>query len=120
MKKTNPNIFNKEDEFSKQVKDTKLEIFQNRLIKFFGSWVFLILNLAFFVGWVLLNLNYELLTFLVSLEAIILAILLLIHSNLEQESDRQRAIKDYKIDLSIAKKVKRIDQEIKEIKNKLS
>lgn len=115
IKDKNP-IFSKEDEFSKQIKDTLLEKFGNRLISFFSSWTFLILHIIFFAVWLSFGLYYDLLTFWVSLEAIILAILILIRTKIEQESDRQRAIKDYKIDLSVAKKLKEMEKQIKELK----
>ncbi len=110
-------ILPKEDEFSKQIKNTPLEKFGNHLINFFSSWTFLVLHLLFFAFWLLIGLYYDLLTFWVSLEAIILSILILIRTKIEQESDRQRAIKDYKIDLSVAKKLKDLEKEIAELKD---
>ncbi len=109
----------KEDEFSKQINRTNIEKLENQLINFFSSWVFLLLHIVVFVLWLLADLHYDLLTFWVSLEAILLSILILIRSKIEQRSDRQRAIKDYKIDLSVAKKVKELEKEIKEMKRLL-
>jgi len=106
----------KEDEFSKQINRTNIEKLENQLINFFSSWVFLLLHIVVFVLWLLADLHYDLLTFWVSLEAILLSILILIRSKIEQRSDRQRAIKDYKIDLSVAKKVKELEKEIREMK----
>ncbi|OQX50810.1 hypothetical protein B5M47_03085 [candidate division CPR3 bacterium 4484_211] len=105
-----------EDEFSREAKDSTLEIIEYKLTAFIGSWLFLWLNMLFFILWVVFRLQYNLLTFLVSLEAIILAILILINENREIVSDRKRAIKDYKIDLTTARKLKNLEKEIKEIK----
>ncbi|MBU1110339.1 DUF1003 domain-containing protein [Patescibacteria group bacterium] len=108
-----------EDEFSRKTEDAPMERFQHRLIAFCGSWAFLILNLVLFSVWIVMGFHYEWLTFWVSLEAIVLAILILINENRDTESDRQRAIKDYKVDMTTARKLKEIQKEIGELRGML-
>jgi len=109
-----------EDEFSAGMKDTFSERLEQGIVNFIGSWLFLLLNIVFFVLWLILKLSYNQLTFWVSLEAIVLSVLILINANKETENDRKRAIKDYKIDMSVAQRVKGMEREIKEMKEKLN
>lgn len=104
-----------EDEFSRETKNTPSEKLAKKIIDLVGSWTFLFFNLAIFAGWLLLNLNYNYLTFWVSLEAIVLTVLILIKANKDEASDRNRNIKDYKIDTSIAKRIKTVEKKIDEI-----
>jgi len=108
-----------EDEFTQEIRNTIPKKIGKGLIKATGSWVFLILNLVFFAWWMLLGRHYDLLTFWVSLEAIVLSILILINVNQESLSDRRRSIKDYKIDLSVAQRVKRVEEELKKLRELL-
>lgn len=108
-----------EDEFSLKSKDTPLEKIAHGLISWVGSWTFLALNFLWFVLWILLGLHYDWLTFWVSLEAIVLSILILINENREIRSDRERAIKDYKIDLGTARRLKDIEKQLQEIRSLL-
>ncbi len=109
-----------EDEFSAGMKDTFSERLEQGIVNFIGSWLFLLLNIVFFVLWLILKLSYNQLTFWVSLEAIVLSVLILINANKETGNDRKRAIKDYKIDMSVAQRAKGIEREIKEIKEKIN
>ncbi|MBU0708859.1 DUF1003 domain-containing protein [Patescibacteria group bacterium] len=106
-----------EDEFSRELTNSMVEKFLRRVVGWVGSWFFLFLNVIWFFIWIICGRYYDLLTFWVSLEAIILAILILINGNRGLESDRNRAIKDYKIDLSTARKLKNIEKEIKELRS---
>lgn len=108
-----------EDEFSVETKNEFQERIGDKFISFTSSWLFLFLNVLFFLIWVWLGLYYDILTFIVSLEAIILTILILISNTIKEKSDRERAIKDYKMNYSVAKKVKRMENDIKEIKSLL-
>jgi uncharacterized membrane protein len=117
IKKENHKI---EDEFSFEMRDTPLERFEQGIVDFIGSWTFLILNIIGFALWMILDLPYQELTYWVSLEAIILSVLILINANEETRSDRSRAIKDYKIDVSIAKKLKGVDKELVAVKEKIN
>lgn len=108
-----------EDEFSLKAKDTFIEKVERFLVKRVGSWSFLVVNLIWFAVWIYYDWNFEKLTFWVSLEAIVLAVLILINANKEIEHDRERAIKDYKIDATVAKRVKEIEKDLTEIKSRL-
>jgi uncharacterized membrane protein len=108
-----------EDEFTQEIRNTVPKKIGKGLIRATGSWAFLAINLIFFAFWMLSERHYDLLTFWVSLEAIILSILILINVNQESLSDRRRSIKDYKIDLSVAQRVKRVEEELKELRKLL-
>ena len=107
------------DEFTAQAEDTWVERMEIKLVGLIGSWWFLLANVVWFAVWIGLGLNFEWLTFWVSLEAIILSILILINENRELEHDRERAIKDYKIDLSVAKKIKSLEKKLDQVIDKL-
>lgn len=100
------------DEFTAKTEDTWLERMEIKLVGVIGSWAFLLANVVWFTVWIVGGHDFEWLTFWVSLEAIILSILILINENRELEHDRERAIKDYKIDLSMAKRIKRLEKKI--------
>jgi uncharacterized membrane protein len=105
-----------EDEFSKTTKDTFLEKLGNTIIDFCSSWLFLFLNIIFFTFWLISGYGFNLLTLWVSLEAIILTVLILIQNKKVEKSDRNRSIKDYKIDTSMAKRLKRIEKKLDKLK----
>ncbi len=107
-----------EDEFSIINKDTFLEKVGNSIVWFASSWTFLIINIVFFAVWLLSGLNFDLLTMWVSLEAIVLTVLILIQSRQLDLSDRSRSIKDYKIDSSMAKRLKRMESKLDELLQK--
>ncbi len=107
------------DEFTAQAEDTWVERVETRLVKGIGSWWFLLVNIIWFVIWIVGDYNFEKLTFWVSLEAIVLAVLILINENKELKHDRERAIKDYKIDLSMAKKIKNLERQIEKMLAKM-
>ncbi len=107
-----------EDEFSIKTKDSFGEKFGNSIIDFASSWTFLIINIILFTVWLLSGLNFDLLTMWVSLEAIVLTVLILIQSKQLEVSDRSRSIKDYKIDSSMAKRLKRIEIKLDELMKK--
>jgi uncharacterized membrane protein len=107
-----------EDEFSIITKDSFGEKIGNVIIEFASSWVFLVLNIAFFSVWLLSGLNFDLLTMWVSLEAIVLTVLILIQNKHVEKSDRNRSIKDYKIDVSTAKRLKRMESKLDELVKK--
>lgn len=107
------------DEFTAQAEDTWVERMEIRLVKGIGSWWFLLVNLIWFAIWIVGDYNFEKLTFWVSLEAIVLAVLILINENKELKHDRERAIKDYKIDLSMAKKIKSLEKQMEKLLAKL-
>jgi len=108
-----------EDEFSYQTKDDWSEKVGEVVIRTVGSWWFLFLNILAFILWIVFKLHYDWLTFWVSLEAIVLTVLVLIAENVEKDSDRSRAIKDYKIDLSTAQRLKKIEEKITRIEGLL-
>ena len=118
VKKERDKSSNLEDEFSIKAKDSFGEKVGNAIIGFASSWAFLIINIFFFAVWLLSGLNFDLLTMWVSLEAIVLTVLILIQSKQLEESDRSRSIKDYKIDASMAKRLKRMESKLDEFVKK--
>ncbi len=118
VKKERDKSSNLEDEFSIKAKDSFGEKVGNAIIGFASSWAFLIINIFFFAVWLLSGLNFDLLTMWVSLEAIVLTVLILIQSKQLEESDRSRSIKDYKIDASMAKRLKRMELKLDEFVKK--
>ncbi len=86
----------------------------------FGSMTFLLLNTIFFVAWVLINTNiikiippfdpfpFSLLTTIVSLEAIILAIFVLISQNRNSKVDDLREETDLQINLIARKEITKL------------
>lgn len=88
-----------------------------------GSWLFLIIHIIWFFVWWVGNYNMELLILVVSLEAIILMILLLMAQNWKSIKDDCREEKDLKVDLTsmhllkgINKHIKQIESDIKQLK----
>lgn len=109
---------NLQDEFSKKNEDTFAEKLGSKIIDFISSWIFLFINIIFFTFWLITGYNYNLLTFWVSIEAIILTIFILIQNKQVEKSDRNRSIKDYKIDTSVAKRLKRMEKKMDKLVDK--
>jgi uncharacterized membrane protein len=87
--------------------------------KFFGSLTFALIHLAWFIIWIVWNMGwinlkpfdpypFGLLTMIVSLEAIFLAILVLVSQNREAKIDRLRAEVDLQINLTAEQEITKI------------
>jgi len=84
-----------------------------------GSWSFLFIHLVWFALWLVLDLDINMLTMVVSLEAIILMILLLMAQNRQGLKDDLRDEADYQADINSLDTAQKIFDEVKEIKREL-
>ena len=84
-----------------------------------GSWSFLFIHLVWFALWLVLDLDINMLTMVVSLEAIILMILLLMAQNRQSLKDDLRDEADYQADINSLDTAQKIFDEVKEIKREL-
>ena len=84
-----------------------------------GSWSFLFIHLVWFTLWLVLDLDINMLTMVVSLEAIILMILLLMAQNRQGLKDDLRDEADYQADINSLDTAQKIFDEVKEIKREL-
>lgn len=101
-------------------KRTASEKFADWMTGWFGSVHFLIFNLLFFGAWIFINMGlvpsirpfdhfpFNFLTMVVSLEAIILAITVLISQNREMKVDDLRAETDLQVDMIAEQEVTKI------------
>lgn len=85
-----------------------------------GSWWFLILHIVWFVVWLVFRMDINMLIMIVSLEAIILMILLLMDQNRQVHRDDLRDEKDLRADLEAVRLGREILKEVKVIKKKVS
>ncbi|MCF7820379.1 MAG: DUF1003 domain-containing protein [Candidatus Pacebacteria bacterium] len=102
--------------------------FIDSLNKWVGSWSFLVIHVIWFYIWLHYRLDINSLTMIVSLEAIILMILLLMAQNrqsikddLRDEADLQADLESIELEKQVLKEVKALRKELKELKelNKL-
>lgn len=101
-------------------KRTWLEKLADFMTSVFGSIAFLIVNAIFFIGWILININYikgvpafdpfpfNLLTTFVSLEAIILAIFVLVSQNRSSKIDDLREETHLQINLITEREITKL------------
>ncbi|RJQ33567.1 DUF1003 domain-containing protein [Candidatus Parcubacteria bacterium] len=90
-----------------------------------GSWIFLVLHVIWFWIWLAGDFDINMLTMIVSLEAIILMILLLMAQNKLSLRDNARDEADFQADLgsleaseNILKEIKQLKKEIRDLKDK--
>ena len=88
-----------------------------------GSWAFLVIHVVWFAIWLAWDIDINMLTMIVSLEAIILMILLLMAQNrqsarddLRDEVDLQADLQSVELGEQILKEVGRIKRDIKNLK----
>ena len=84
-----------------------------------GSWSFLFFHVIWFTLWLMMAWDINALTMIVSLEAIILMILLLMSQNRQGIKDDMRDEADYQADINSLKTAQKILDEVKEIKAEL-
>lgn len=84
-----------------------------------GSWSFFILHIIWFAGWLYYKLDINMLTMIVSLEAIILMAILLMAQNRQAEKDDIRDEADYQADLKSEKHIREVKAMIRELEKKL-
>ena len=107
---------------------TWLDHFSDKVVYLFGSGIFLFLHIIFFVGWLIINFettpfpafdsSWELLTMLVSLEAIFLSIFILINQKRAAEVFSLRSELDYLVDLKSEKRSIEILELLKSLNKK--
>lgn len=92
----------------------------------FGSWTFLFIHVLWFTFWLALKMDINLLTMIVSLEAIILCVLLLMSQNrqsvrddIRDEADLQADLQAVELSEKILRKVENLRREVKDIKKRL-
>jgi len=85
-----------------------------------GSWWFLVLHMIWFGVWLIFQLDINMLIMIVSLEAIILMILLLMDQNRQVVRDDLRDEEDLQADLKAVKLGEEILKEVKDIKERLN
>jgi len=85
-----------------------------------GSWWFLVLHIIWFSVWLIFRLDINSLIMIVSLEAIILMILLLMDQNRQVVRDDLRDEEDLQADLKSVKLGEEILKEVKEIKDRIN
>lgn len=112
------------------LKKTLPEQIADSMTTIFGSFVFLLINAIFFVSWVLINLGrlpvvgifdpfpFVMLTTVVSLEAIILSIFVLISQNREQKINDLRDEVDLEVDVVTESEVTKILEIVTKIAKK--
>lgn len=84
-----------------------------------GSWAFLVIHMIWFIIWLAGNLDINMLTMIVSLEAIILMILLLMAQNRQSIRDDLRDEADYQADLRSLETTEKVLRELRAIKRDL-
>lgn len=104
-----------------------IEVLADSLTAYFGSINFIILNVLFFAAWITINLGlfaglepfdpypFTLLTTFVSLEAIFLAIIVLISQNRSEQISDLRQEVDFQINMQAEQEVTKVIQMVNEI-----
>lgn len=82
-----------------------MDAIAEKLSKWFGSAPFLILHIIWFAAWFIFKLPTDLLTLIVSLEAIFLTILILRAENVSMERTERNVKKDLKETKKVKKKL---------------
>ena len=85
-----------------------------------GSWWFLVIHIIWFRVWLIFRLDINLLIMIVSLEAIILMILLLMDQDRQVTRDDLRDEEDLRADLRAVELGEEILKEVKDIKERLN
>ncbi|PIT90601.1 MAG: hypothetical protein COU22_01220, partial [Candidatus Komeilibacteria bacterium CG10_big_fil_rev_8_21_14_0_10_41_13] len=79
----------------RQAKLKKSELASDAIAKWCGSWSFLILHIIGFIIWLSVKWNFNILTLIVSFEAILLMNILLMSQNRQAKQDDLRDEADY-------------------------
>jgi uncharacterized membrane protein len=108
-----------EDLQSDQLQELKRIRIIDSMNSLVGSWSFLFFHVIWFTLWLMMAWDINTLTMIVSLEAIILMILLLMAQNRQGIKDDMRDEADYQADINSLKTTQEILDEVKEIKEAL-
>ena len=118
-------------EFNQKAKRSRMEQLEDRIVSTFGTTEFLISNLLFFIGWITINSGliysikpfdpfpFVLLITIVSLEAIILAIFVLITQNRQSKISSLRQEAELHVNIVTEKEVTKILKLLIDIRRKL-
>ncbi|MFW0862726.1 MAG: DUF1003 domain-containing protein [Candidatus Komeilibacteria bacterium] len=108
-------------EFS-DINNKKLSLFDkaaDSIASWSGSWSFLTLHIIWFTLWLWLRIDINMLTMIVSLEAIILMTVLLMAQNRQAERDDIRDEADYQADVRSEKEIMELKKIVTEIRDNL-
>ena len=90
----------------------------DKVSNFVGSWLFVVLHAVWFGFWIVLPVEpypYGLLTMIVSLEAIVLATLIMMSQNRQSERDRHQAEADFETDVKANKGIQDLQRRLAHI-----
>lgn len=108
-----------EDLQSDQLQELKRIRIIDSMNSWVGSWSFLFFHVIWFTLWLMMAWDIDMLTMIVSLEAIILMILLLMAQNKQAIKDDMRDEADYQADINSLKTAQKILNEVKAIKEEI-
>ena len=91
----------------------------DKLASWCGSWSFFNLHIIWFAVWLIYKWDINLLTMIVSLEAIILMAVLLMAQNRQAEKDDIRDEADYQADIKSEKNTREVKSMIRQLEKKL-
>lgn len=112
----------KRKKMSREQQREWLRNFTDSVSYWVGSWSFFAFHIIWFAVWLIFSWDISLLTMIVSLEAIILMLLLLMQQNRQVERDDIRDEADYRIDRqtkNVAEQNKKILMELKKQTDRL-
>ena len=92
----------------------------DKIAGFVGSWPFIYLHIVWFGFWILYPIEsfpYGLLTMIVSLEAILLATLIMMSQNRQAARDRHHADADYETNLIAKEEIEALQIQLSRIEN---
>lgn len=92
----------------------------DKVATFVGSWTFVAIHVVWFTAWIVLPVEpfpYGLLTMIVSLEAIILATLIMMAQNRQAKRDRHQADADYRTNVEAKKEIEQLQVRLARIED---
>ena len=92
----------------------------DKIAAFVGSWMFVTIHIVWFGFWITLPVEpfpYGLLTMIVSLEAILLATLIMMAQNRQAERDRHQAEADYDTDVKAKVEIEDLQERLARIED---
>jgi uncharacterized membrane protein len=97
----------------------KAEELADLATEWFGTPLFLLLNILFWTFWIVKHWNIDEFTLIVSLQAILMSILILNAANRQQRKEREIAAQDRERDEIVQDHVEDIHDDVERIKNML-
>lgn len=105
-------LFQKLNNFAEKIADTASE--------WFGTPLFLFLNVAFWIFWIAIQAEpfpYGELTMLLSMQAILMSVLILSAANRQQRKEKEDAVNDRERDMAVHEHVEEIAEDVEAIKH---